>query len=77
MLQNQGLICQLVPTCLYRAFNVSLTCLGVLKEVEASTPSIFLVSLNADELKMITGRAADAARLWLLVAWIPDDSKAR
>lgn len=32
--------------------------------------------LDADELKLVTGKGGVSARLWLLVAWIPDDSKA-
>ena len=43
-----------------------------------ATPCLFLVALDSDELKRVTGRAGGAAgvtRLWLLVAWIPDESK--
>ncbi|CAN0026607.1 unnamed protein product [Ascophyllum nodosum] len=47
------------------------------EEAVEATPSIFLVSLDPEELKMVTGKAAGAARQWLLVAWIPDDSKVR
>lgn len=48
------------------------------QEVVEATPCLFLVALDSDELKRVTGRAGGAAgvtRLWLLVAWIPDDSK--
>lgn len=57
------------------------------QEVAEATPCLFLVALDRDELKQITGRGGGgpmgggdggtAARLWLLVAWIPDDSKVR
>lgn len=52
----------------------------LLQEVAAGTPCLFLVALDGDELKAVTGRgrgggAGGNARLWLLVAWIPDDSK--
>jgi len=51
---------------------------SVLQEVSEGTPCLFLVALDRDELKTVTGRGGGAggvARLWLLVAWIPDDSK--
>lgn len=50
------------------------------QEVVEATPCLFLVALDGDELKRVTGRAgaaAGVARLWLLVAWIPDDSKVK
>lgn len=56
------------------------------KEAVEATPCLFLVALDGDELKLVTGRGGGtarggiggtggSARLWLLVAWIPDDSK--
>lgn len=61
------------------------------QEVEEKTPCLFLLALDAHELKVVTGRGggvpaavgggrggsggAAAPRLWLLVAWIPDDAK--
>eukprot|EP00752_Nemacystus_decipiens_P012693 g11245.t1 len=53
---------------------------GLGQEVAEAAPCLFLVALDGDELKRVTGRAgggAGVARLWLLVAWIPDDSKVR
>ncbi|CAM9294263.1 unnamed protein product [Laminaria digitata] len=63
------------------------------QEVEEKTPCLFLLALDAHELKVVTGRGggvpaavgsgrggsggAAAPRLWLLVAWIPDDAKVR
>ena len=71
----------LAVSCIY--FPISRCCLFmrlcVRQEVVEATPCLFLVALDGDELKRVAGRAggvAGVARLWLLVAWIPDDSKA-
>lgn len=77
---------------MYVCFSPS-TSLFIFQEVEEKTPCLFLLALDADELKVVTGRGggvpaavgggggrgggggAAAPRLWLLVAWIPDDAK--
>lgn len=55
--------------------------------MQDGTPALFLLALDADELRLVTGRGvaaavggggggvAASATQWLLVAWIPDDSK--
>lgn len=71
-------------------FSISIS-LFISQEVEEKTPCLFLLALDAHELKVVTGRGggvpaavgsgrggsggAAAPRLWLLVAWIPDDAK--
>ena len=74
--------------CLY--FSISLS---TPQEVEEKAPCLFLLALDAHELKVVTSRGAGvpaavgggggrggssgaaAPRLWLLIAWIPDDAK--
>lgn len=58
------------------------------QEVQDGTPALYVLALDADEQRLVTGRGvaaavgggggggvAASATQWLLVAWIPDDSK--